>query len=164
MTSVMAEPRVEQLDIPAAYGSPNRLMAWPDVSARLAAAKHYWLATVRPDGRPHVVPLDGLWRNDRWHFGGSPDAVKHRNLLDNPSVALHLEDTDAAVIVEGRCEVVVPSEEEADELVAASNAKYGYAPPREAYLSGVWVLTPTRAMAWNDITVDATRFVFSPDG
>ncbi len=73
-----AEPRVEQLSIPPEYGSPSRLLEWDLVERRLAEARYYWLATVRPDGRPHVVPLDGLWVDARWYFGGSPTTVKHR--------------------------------------------------------------------------------------
>jgi nitroimidazol reductase NimA-like FMN-containing flavoprotein (pyridoxamine 5'-phosphate oxidase superfamily) len=148
--------------VPAEYGTPTRLLEWDLVAARLVEARQYWLATVRPDGRPHVVPLDGLWRDGRWYFGGSASTVKHSNLLGNPRAALHLADTESAVIVEGRCEIERPSAQGAEDLVAASNAKYGYAPPVEAYLQGVWALRPQRVLAWTDLTVDATRFLFGP--
>ena len=130
------------------------------MAARLAGAKHYWLATVRPVGRPHVVPLDGLWVAGRWYHGGSDRTVRHANLLANHRVALHLEDAGSAVIVEGTCELITPSRETAEELVAVSNTKYGFAPPVSAYLSGVWSLSPVRVLAWTDLTVDATRFLF----
>ena len=32
------EPTAEHLDLPAAYGSPNRLLRWPDVEQRLTEA------------------------------------------------------------------------------------------------------------------------------
>ena len=147
--------------VPAEYGTPTRVLDWAGVSARLLAARHYWLATTRPDGRPHVVPHDGLWIDDRWFFGGNPRTVKHANLLANPHAALHLEDGAAAVIVEGRCRIEVPTEAEAEGLVDTSRAKYGFAPPVAAYLQGVWVLTPVKALAWNDLTTDATRFDFT---
>lgn len=156
-----ATPRAEQLDIPPEYGAPSRLLDWDVVAARLAGARHYWLATVRPDGRPHVVPSDGLWLDDRWYFGGSDRTVKHRNLLASPLATLHLEDAGSPVIVEGTCAIALPSQDGAEGLVAASKKKYGYAPPVSAYLSGVWVLSPARVLAWTDITVDATRFIFS---
>ena len=108
-----------------------------------------------------MVPLDGLWFDARWYFGGVASTVKHANLLANPRAALHLEDAAAATIVEGTCAITVPSRDEAEGLVAASRTKYGYAPPVEAYLSGVWTLSPTRVLAWTDLTVDATRFVFA---
>ena len=153
-------PRVEQLEIPSQYGSPSKLLAWEMVETRLVDAVHYWLATVRPDGRPHVVAHDGLWIDGRWYFGGVPTTVKHRNLLANPRAALHLEDATSAVIVEGSCAIEVPSDKGAEALSAASKAKYGFGPPASVYREGVWALTPARVLAWTDLTVDATRFVF----
>ena len=155
-----ATPRAEQLDIPREYGTPSRLLAWDMVAVRLADARHYWLATVRPDGRPHAVPLDGLWLDDRWYFGGSPTTVKHRNLLVSPQVSMHLEDGGSAVIVEGTCAITRPAQETAERLSEASQAKYGYGPPPATYLEGVWELSPTKVLAWTDLTADATRFLF----
>ena len=154
-------PRSEQLDLPPEYGRPTRLLDWDAVDRRLAEARHYWLATVRPDGRPHVVPLDGLWLDTRWYFGGSPRTVKHRNLLANRRVTMHLDGGASAVIVDGQCEIQKPSPDQARRLVAASKAKYGYAPPAKAYRSGVWTLLPERVLAWTELHVDATRFLFA---
>ncbi|MEV0388431.1 pyridoxamine 5'-phosphate oxidase family protein [Nonomuraea sp. NPDC050643] len=39
-----------------------------------AAAHGHRPATVRADGRPHVVPVDGVWVDDRLYFGGRPEA------------------------------------------------------------------------------------------
>ena len=150
----------ERATVPAEYGSPSRLVPWDDVDRKLAEAKHYWLATVRAGGRPHVVPVDGLWLDARLHFGGVATTVWQRNLRHDPRVTVHLDDSAAAVIVEGTCAVEVPDREGAEALVDASKAKYGYAPPVEAYLSGVWTLAPVKVLAWTDLTVDATRFVF----
>jgi hypothetical protein len=66
-----AVPVAELMDLPDAYGKAETTLGWEGVRARLTEAAHYWLATVRPDGRPHVVPLDGLWIDDRWYFGGT---------------------------------------------------------------------------------------------
>ncbi len=156
-------PRSEQLDLPPEYRNPSRLLDWEAVNGRLAEAHVYWLATVRPDGRPHVVPLDGLWLDAHWYFGGSPKTVKHRNLLANPHVTMHLDGGASAVIVDGTCRIEKPSSENARHLVRASKSKYGYAPPVEAYLGGVWTLRPERVLAWTQLHVDATRFLF-PDG
>jgi hypothetical protein len=116
--------------------------------------------TVRPDGRPHAVPIDGLWLDTRLWFGGVPATVWQRALHADPRVTVHLDDPVAATIVDGTCKVVRPSREVAEGLVAASKAKYGYDLPVEIYLAGVWSLTPAKVMAWTDLTVDATRFVF----
>jgi nitroimidazol reductase NimA-like FMN-containing flavoprotein (pyridoxamine 5'-phosphate oxidase superfamily) len=160
---VPADPVAELLQLPKEYGRAEVPLAWGDVRARLAEALHYWLATVRPDGRPHVVPLDGIWLNDSWYFGGSSEAVKHSNLKANPRAALHLEDAQRAVIVEGVCEEIFPDGPLADQLSALSTAKYGYGPDPASYTErGVWCLRPQRALSWERLPRDATRFVFRP--
>lgn len=98
----------EPLPLPPEYGSPSKILAWADVEARLEAATHVWLATVRPDGRPHTVPVDGLWLHGAAWFGGSAETVKHRNLLADGRATLHLADAESAVIVEGTAELVHP--------------------------------------------------------
>ena len=50
-----------QLNLPASYGSPNRVLSWAEVEQKLIESKTYWLATTRPDGRPHVMPVWGVW-------------------------------------------------------------------------------------------------------
>jgi Pyridoxamine 5'-phosphate oxidase len=44
------------------------LPPWPEARRRLAEADTYWLATVRPDGRPHVVPVLAVWLDGTLHF------------------------------------------------------------------------------------------------
>ena len=41
---------------------------WEEGRDRLADASIYWLTTVRPDGRPHMTPLIGVWLDDAMHF------------------------------------------------------------------------------------------------
>ena len=151
----------EPLPLPPEYGTPSKTLAWADVGARLAAATHVWLATVRPDGRPHTVPVDGLWLEGTVWFGGSPDTVKHRNLLADGRATVHLADAASAVIVEGTAELIRPDPPTVEALVAASRQKYGYAPPADAYAGGVWRLRPSKVMAWTSLPVDATRFRFA---
>jgi hypothetical protein len=115
---------------------------------------------VTPDGRPHTVPVDSLWLDGAAWFGGSPEAVKHRNLVADNRASLHLPDAEAVVIVEGRCELVTPDGPTVRRLRAASKQKYGYAPPASSYAGGVWRLRPSKVMAWTALPVDATRFRF----
>src|SRR5690606_41001819 len=49
---------------PATAGHPARRASmtpptWEQARARWAEVNTYWLSTVRPDGRPHAVPLLG---------------------------------------------------------------------------------------------------------
>lgn len=157
------EPIAEQLDLPAEYGRPTKLLKWRDIRQRLVEAEQYWLATTRVDGRPHVVPVDGVWFDDVWYFGGAAEAVHQRNLRHNPKAAMHLADTIAAVIVEGVAEWREPSDDEARGIAETTNVKYsayGYAAKPGDYASGVWGLRPAVVLAWERLDVDATRFVF----
>ncbi len=150
----------EPLALPPGYGTPTKALPWAEVEARLKAATHVWVATVRPDGRPHTVPVDGLWVDGATWFGGGAETVKHRNLLADSRATLHLPDAEAAVIVEGRCELIHPDAATVKRLRAASKERYGYAPPASAYAGGVWRMRPTKVMAWTSLPVDATRFLF----
>lgn len=53
------EPIAERLELPDGYGRVTRTLAWATVRAALEAATHHRVTTVRPDGRPHAVPVDG---------------------------------------------------------------------------------------------------------
>ena len=157
-------PVAEQLRLPGRYGSPNRLLDWTVVEQRLIDSLHYWLATVRSDGSPHVVPIDGLWFDGGCYFGGDRATVHIRNLRHDGRAMLHLEDGESAVIVEGTAEWTTPSKADAQQLVKASKAKYGYSNSAAGYLAGVWRLQPVKVLAWTTLYVDATRFHFgTPD-
>ena len=154
-------PVAEQLTLPSSYGSPNRLLDWASVEQRLVESLHYWLATVRPDGTPHVVPVDGTWLDGGCYFGGDPATVHIQNLRRDVRATLHLEDGESAVIVEGAAEWVTPSKTVAQRLSAAAKAKYGYPQSAASYQEGVWRLQPVKVLAWTTLYVDATRFRFS---
>lgn len=156
-------PVAECLRLPEGYGRPSVTLRWAVVRERLEQARAYWFATTRPDGRPHVVPLDGIWLDDLWYFGGAPEVVHQRNLRHNQRAAINLPDTTAAVIVEGTAEFVTLTPGEARALAAASRVKYpGYGATPAGYASGVWRLRPSVAFAWDRLDYDATRFTFQP--
>src|SRR3712207_837058 len=155
-------PRAERLSLPPGYGSPSTTLDWTEVRNRLEEAKAYWLATCRPDGRPHVVPVDGVWVADEWFYGGGADAVHVRTARANPEVVMHLPDPHRSVIVEGRVREARPDAELARRLLAASNAKYpeyGRRTDPGAYDDAL-ALLPRRVLAWSAYPTDATRFVF----
>ncbi len=68
---------------------------------RLVNEHNIWVATVRPDGRPHLVPVWFVWHADKLYIGIQPGSVKGRNLAHNPNIALALEDGGKVVICEG---------------------------------------------------------------
>jgi general stress protein 26 len=61
---------------------------WSDIETRLAAAQLYWLVTVRRDGRPHAVPVCGVWRDGAFHFCTGDAEQKMRNLEHDPHVVV----------------------------------------------------------------------------
>ncbi len=152
-------PTAAKLTFPKGYGRATRTLRWAAVQAQLVEAKVYWFATVRPDGRPHVVPLDGIWVDDVWYYGGAPETVHRRNIEANPFATIHLPDAGRAVIVEGEVRRTPRPPAEAARLAEISNAKYGYGSPASDYLDALG-LHPKRAIAWDTFPKDATRFTF----
>jgi nitroimidazol reductase NimA-like FMN-containing flavoprotein (pyridoxamine 5'-phosphate oxidase superfamily) len=138
---------------------------WGLVQERLRVAETYWLATVRPDGTPHVVPRWGVWLDGRFWYDGSPETRHARNLVSNPACTLNLESGTQVVIVEGTSAQTSAPAQPLGERIAAEFAKYhtqGYQPTADAWVDGggLCVLTPRRALAWFSFPTDCTRFRF----
>jgi hypothetical protein len=150
-----------QLTLPESYGAPHRVLSWPEVEQKLIQAKTYWLATTRRDGRPHSVPVDGIWLEGALYFGGDPATVHMRNLRSDPRAVVHTESAESPVIAEGTARWHQPSLEEIGRLVEATRAKYGYSASPDSYGAGTWRLSPGRVLAWNVLYQDATRFTLS---
>ncbi|MBI5291155.1 MAG: pyridoxamine 5'-phosphate oxidase family protein [Chloroflexi bacterium] len=89
---------------------------------RLSSQRNIWVATVRPDGRPHLAPVWFVAEGKALYFVTDPKSVKARNLQRNPKVAVSLEDGDAPYIVEGLAVVVEPSAE----VIALFKHKYDW--------------------------------------
>ncbi len=81
----------------------------PHVEERLRSNEMVWLTTVRPDGRPHSVPVWFLWESATILIFSKPNTQKIRNLRQNHSVTLALDDTKKGhdvVILEGTAELL----------------------------------------------------------
>jgi hypothetical protein len=155
-------PTVEKLVMPPGYGATTRTLAWEEVRDRLAEAKQYWIAINRPDGSPHVVPVDGLWVDDMLYYGGSPATLHVRAARANPHVTVHLPDPWKVVVVQGEVRVTTPSPGLAQRLAELANVKYaeyGITYDASSY-SEPFTLRPRRAIAWSSFPADATRFTF----
>jgi hypothetical protein len=166
------EPRITgRPQVPDGYGVQEKgpFLEWREVAGRLAEATEYWLATTRPDGKPHVVPRWGVWLDNRFWYDGSPETRHALNLEQNPACALHLESGTTVTIVEGRSKRSEPIKELLGNRLSAEYArkyqKLGYAPPPDAWsdeaAGGMRVLTPEKAIAWSAFPTDLTRYAFS---
>jgi hypothetical protein len=133
------------------------MLPWSWAVERLTAGKNYWVATTSPDGRPHAMPVWGVWLEDGLWFGTSSRSRKGRNLARDPRVAVHLESGDEVVILEGEVEEAPLDERTAD----VYEAKYDYRPsPPGGEGEGWYRLRPRVAYAWleRDYPRTATRF------
>ena len=70
----------------------RNLERWRAFVARLGREPSIMLATVRSDGRPHLVPVWFVWLNEKLYFATATDTQKYANLLNNQKVALSLPD------------------------------------------------------------------------
>src|SRR5262249_58863211 len=80
------------------FSSPDvSALPWTDAERQLREADVFWLATVRPDGRPHVVPLIAVWLDGSLYFSTSEGEQKAVNLAndDRVSVITGSNDIDA---------------------------------------------------------------------
>lgn len=58
--------------------------SWAEGREHLDKAEVYWICSVRPDGRPHVTPMIGIWLDEALHFCTGAEERKARNLERNP--------------------------------------------------------------------------------
>lgn len=162
MASDMKRPIAALAKLAPGYGKPQELLAWETVRAELESAKQYWLSITGADGPPHVRPLDGLWLNERWFYGGSPETRHIQAVAASPQATLHLPDPWRAVIVEGVVEEIEPSQDLVDRLIEGSYEKYPeYGEPDPSHYTTVRYLRPGRAYAWTTFPKNATRFTFN---
>ncbi len=79
------------------------------VDQRLRKEPIIWLSTVRPDGRPHLVPVWFLWDGKTILIFSQPGNQKMRNLQQNQNVMLALEALEQGedvVLIEGKAELI----------------------------------------------------------
>ena len=141
------------------YGNPSATPpSWAAIERLLTLAQLYWIITVRRDGRPHAVPLVGVWQDGGFAFCTGPDEQKQRNLDANPHVAVTTGSTGANgwnsgkdVVVEGAA-VRVTDREALQALADAWFAKYGadwrYEVRGEEFLEVSRSGAPTEGGAW----------------
>ena len=122
----MTAPRSERPDM-ADYGvtdDPEGLLPWSWAEERLVGTRNFWLVTANAAGRPHAMPVWGVWMPDRgrWGAGFAASARKVRNMRANARVVVTTENSVECVSVEGQA--IAVTGDEAEPLVAAWADKY----------------------------------------
>lgn len=146
-------------------------MPWSWAAQRLTASRGYWLVTVSARGRPHSLPVWGVWDDaeHRFAFSCAPSARKAANLAANPRVVLTVESTVECVSIEGRAAPVTdPGREQV--WFARYLAKYLPLSPdlTEEFLraNALFEVVPERGFGMVDapeFARTATRWRFGPD-
>ncbi len=108
--AVPQAPRAERPHMPD-YGiaiGTKGLLPWRWAEEKLTATRIYWLTTVTPKDEPHVMPIWGIWVENRFYFSTRATSVKARNLAANPRCVIANGDPDQAVILHGEVRPIAP--------------------------------------------------------
>lgn len=107
--------------LPASEGTG--LLPWSWAEERLESSRNYWLVSTWPDGRPHAMPVWGLWHEGEFWFSSSKPSRKSKNLIANPRCVVAIEDANNPVVVEGMARLIT-SQQELALMLALENTKY----------------------------------------
>lgn len=169
----MTGPRTERPYMPD-YAVPAELdgvLPWGWAEARLVRTRNYWVVTASADGRPHSLPVWGVWRSSptaAFAFSCGEGSRKARNMVANPQVCVTGDDTAECVAVEGRVERVIDADEQAA-LIAAYVDKYAEPDGRDELAAFVgqhplWLVRPERAFGIierpDEFSARATKWVW----
>lgn len=146
---------------------------WAEARRRLGQAETYWLATVRPDGRPHVVPVLAVWADGALHFCAGSATRKAENLARDLRCVVAAGAPGLDLVVEGDA-VKVGDDAALRRVAAAYTSKNGWqvevrdgafhadgAPTAGPPPYDVYEVTPTTAFSFGtDETFRPTRWCF----
>ena len=123
----MTEPRATRPYMPG-YGllGPDEgtgLLSWQWAEEQLTSSRNYWVVSLWPDGRPHAMPVWGLWHEGAFWFSSSKGSRKARNLAADPRCVVTTEDASDPVVMEGSAELVTDPDALAT-MLTLENAKY----------------------------------------
>ena len=164
----MEPTKITRPKFPKGYvDKPVSYLTWDWVAAQLTDSLHYWLCSVRPDGRPHVVPRWAVFVDGKIYYDGSSETRHNRNIEVNPHVAVHLESGAEAIMLEGTSGPAGKPGPELGKKLAEAYKKYkhlGYAPKPDSWdEGGLYVFTPRHCIAWSKFNEDPTKFIFEEE-
>jgi len=144
-------------------------LSWGWATERLSRARNYWIATTRPDGRPHSRPVWGVWLDTTLYF--STGSLAAQNLVSRPAITVHLESGSEVVIIEGVAEKVTDASL-VEQVVHLYNQKYHWNLDPKQLDGPFYAVRPQVAFGWHfeesEVTPEssalgnATRWRFLP--
>ncbi len=112
MTEERAPRRVQSL-----VGDESETTSWDMARERLANPEFQrtsWLATTRPDGRPHLMPVIATWIDGAIHIVAGEGTRKARNLAADGRCVIATTSTTLPsldIVLEGRAEPLTDDDE-----------------------------------------------------
>jgi hypothetical protein len=165
------QPLAEKLPANTEHAAPT---PWIEGRQRLEAGRWYWLTTVRPDGRPHVMPVLAVWLEGALFFVAADASRKAHNLARDAHCVMTVALEDAHLVVEGEA-ARVKDESRLQRVAHAYAEKYAWpvtvrnaafdadfgAPTAGPPPYAVYELTPSTAFGFGtDETFSPTRWRF----
>jgi hypothetical protein len=158
---------IPEPSVPAKFGvvkPSGDLLPWSWAEERLISAPIYWIATTRPDGKPHSRPVSGVWLATGFWF--STGSRTRTNLRRNTAITVHIGGHEI-VIIEGTAATETGGDD-LHEMCDAFSQKYGYRmEPTEDGVSvrhGVAVpafrVCPKVVFGWDEQWKSPTRWMF----
>jgi hypothetical protein len=86
----------------------------------------HWLATVRPDGKPHVMPVWTVWVDGAFYFVAGATTHQGKNLAQQASCVITVASSGLDLVVEGEATKV--SDETRLQQIADAYAVQGWHP------------------------------------
>jgi nitroimidazol reductase NimA-like FMN-containing flavoprotein (pyridoxamine 5'-phosphate oxidase superfamily) len=66
----------------------------------------FWIATRRPDGRPHTMPVGVVWDDGTFYLVTGPRTQKGRNLAADPRCTVSVAAPGVDIVAEGEAAIV----------------------------------------------------------
>ena len=140
-----SDPEVSQ---PRMYGGyiGSAKLPWTWATERLTGARNYWIATTRPDGKPHSRPVWGVWLDNAFYF--STGSLAAPNLVTHPAITVHLESGSQVVIIEGVAEPI-SNIVLVEQVVSLYNQKYNWNVDPYNLPGPFYAVRPQVAFGWH---------------
>jgi hypothetical protein len=148
----------------AAESDGSGLLDWSWARIRLEGSPDYWVATVGPGNRPHVMPVWGVLLDERLMWSTSPTSRKARNLAENPAITVTTSDATHPVVLEGIASLVVDPAL-IGKFASAMDCKYSTDQGVDFYAANAtFSVRPIRVFGLDtdDFTGSPTRWTFPP--
>jgi PPOX class probable F420-dependent enzyme len=113
---------------------------------RLQTDRNVWLATVRPNGKPHLIPIWFVWHAEKFYICTEGKSVKIKNLKANPLVCVSLEDGNKPVIAEGTAALI--ERPYPDDVAALFQQKYNWNINTDTSYTVLIEIAPQKWLNW----------------